>query len=474
MRQFLLYCIITLYIIFPNSLEAATIIYPQSEISTIDSDVTFFIGNGNPDSGLKINSEQVKIHRSGGFFYPVKLQSGENIFKIEDNENSQIYKIYRPEKSIQATNKESNKIYKEPEIYIVNKNNVPLRSTPINYGINRLQHFDNGVELKVIGEYENYYEVQLARDDYAWINKDYVKKAEENTYQPAKIFAFAYDEFQQKTIYHIKLNKKVPYILSERITYNWNDNQTKLLPKFNGLDLVVYNVEGYPENKYEYFINNSNNRLKGYKSYYNSDDELIIEIIKAPIVDITNPLNGINITIDPGHGGREYGTTGCHGNKEKNINLAIAFKLKDYLQNAGANVYMTRADDSDLSLQDRVLYSQNSNSDIFISIHNNAIPDSEANNNHIGSSVYYYSIRSKRLAAAILKRLTEELGMADDGLKQRSFAVLRNTESLCVLIEIGYLIKPEDNEKLLDSAFQDQAAKAIMHGLEDYLSGIQK
>ena len=68
--------------------------------------------------------------------------------------------------------------------------------------------------------------------------------------------------------------------------------------------------------------------------------------------------------------------------------------------------------------------------------------------------------------------LVNELGMNNDKVRRESFAVIRNPQTIAVLVEVGYLIKPEDNAKLVNSKFQDKAAIAIMHGLENYLNDL--
>ncbi len=452
---------------FFNFAQAAVIVYPKTENSTVNSNVTFFVGSENPKYSLKINSEPVEIHSSGGFFHPVKLLPGKNIFNIDNGVDKKlIYTIYKPDDNIAEEN-EHILTYDHNMIYITSKDGVPLRAVPYDGGINRLQHFNKGVPLNVVGEYKQFYKVQLARDDYAWINKNYVQQISNYEYSPAKIVNFTYEETAKKKIYKFKLSQRVPYILSERTSYDYVDKTFVL--KADGLDLVIYNVYGMPENKYEIYIN-TQDELFGYKSYFSEDNELVIEVKNSPKIDKSMPLKGLRITIDPGHGGDESGAVGCLGDYEKNINLDIALKLKDYLDKAGAKVFMTRSDDSYVSLADRVKISQNNQSDIFISIHNNALKDSDANSKRSGSSVYYFYPESKKLAEALLGSLTGKLSMKNDQLRQRSFAVIRNTESISVLLEIGYMIKPEDNAKLMKSEFQNEAALAILHGLENYLN----
>lgn len=453
------------------SANSAEIIYPKSDNVVINSPVTFFVGNENPDKELFINSEKVNIHPSGGFYVPVDLNIGENIFKISNGTDIITYKITRKDIQNSPTGDTHQVTYEQPLSFIIKENNTPLRAIPYDGGINRLQHLDKDISLSIIGEYGSFYKVQLARDDYAWISKSHVIPIEENI-TPAEIASYTYDETPEKRIYTLKLNKKVPYILSETRSFLQKDNFTKLEPIVNGLDLVVYNIKEFPENKFEFHIN-STGKSFGYKSYYKNESELVIEVKNFPQVNPQKPLEGLTITIDAGHGGDEYGAIGCLGDKEKDVNLSISQKLKEKLENAGAKVVMTRMDDTAITLKRRVEISQNNASDVFISIHNNALPDSAAKSNRSGSSVYYFYPQSKELANKVLEALTCELNMNNDKVRQESFAVIRNTESPAILIELGYMINPEDNAKITDPDFQEKAADAILHGLEKYFNEIQ-
>lgn len=438
--------------------NCANIVYPKSNNVTINSPRTFFIGSENPNKHLTINGEDVEIDSSGGFWHTVNLNVGENTFIISNEKETQTFKITRDNTEQQKPVAPVFTAYKTPIVIELKDDNIPLRSTPVDFGINRLQHLQKGIKFTAIGEMGDFYKVQLARDDYGWIAKNSGIQTTEKTLKPAKIESFSYSEEQDKRIFKIKLNQKVPYILFD------ND----------GLDLTIYSVENYPYSKYEYHIPPIGRNF-GFTSYYKSDNELVIEVNNPPqILNSNQPLNGIKITIDPGHGGSEFGAIGCLGDKEKDINLAISNKLKDKLENSGAIVYMTRTDDSEVSLLDRVKNSNNEHSQIFISIHNNALPDSMADRKATGSETYYFYPQSRALAKSLLNSITSELSLKNNGAKQQSFAVVRNTNTPAALIELGYIINPEDNAKLMDSDFQDKAAEAIKHGLENYLNDLSK
>ena len=64
--------------------------------------------------------------------------------------------------------------------------------------------------------------------------------------------------------------------------------------------------------------------------------------------------------------------------------------------------------------------------------------------------------------------MTAQLGINNDKIYQKSFAVVRNTSALSILIEIGYLINPEDNAKMIEKSFQKNTAKAIADGIENF------
>lgn len=436
----------------PTTANSAEIVYPKSNNVVINSAETFFIGNEKPDKALKINGENVSIHSSGGFWHVVKLDYGENKFVIDNGNDTQIYNITR--NNINTTIKEEStyQSYEKPLIIETNADNVPLRSMPNDFGLNRLQHLQKDIQMKVVGEFGNYYKVQLSRDDFAWLSKDYANKLDTNDLNLQRIIAFDYHEDSTKRVYEIKLSDKVPYTLSES----------------DGLDLVVYNVKDYPYNKYEFHIANSE-KLFGYKSYYTDDNRLIIEVKKFPDINKSTPLKGLKIAIDAGHGGTELGAIGCLNNNEKDVNLEISKILKEKLETNGANVIMTREDDSFVGLNDRVEIANKNNAQIFISIHNNALPDSAAHLKSTGSETYYFYPQSKELAKDVVESLVKETGFKNNGAKAQSFAVVRNTNCPAILVEVGYIINPEDNAKLIDKDYQNKIAEAILHGLENYL-----
>ena len=452
MRKTALY-ILGIILFLCNSAQAFEIVYPKSNNTIIDSPVTAFIGNEKVTKNLTINGQCIKLHSTGAFKYPVNLNFGKNTFLIDNGIEKKVYTITRNQ-YIQSNYSQNTKptFYGDSKIIITTDNKTVLRSTPIDKGLNRLQHLQSGIELEAVGEYKNFYKVILGRDNIAWVDKSQVKISDKKQLHEGLVRNLEYNTDKIGETFIINTDGvRLPYILSETT---------------NGLDLIIYNMNSdiNPYGVYELSIAHDGN-LSGYSSAYNDKNELVIKVNKTH-----KKLKELKITIDAGHGGREYGATGCLGHKEKDINLKIAQKLKTLLQARGANIIMTRMDDRDVSLNDRIKIANDNNAEIFISIHANALRDSLLDKEIRGTEVYYFYPQAKKLAKNILNSIVKETGTKDNGVKGESFAVVRNTNAVSILVEIGYIIDPEDNALLINNEFQDDVAKAIVTGLENYLN----
>lgn len=427
------------------------IVYPKNQNVTINSDKTFFVGNEKTDRILKINNERVNLHSSGGFKHVVKLNYGQNLFVINNGEDKKKYRIIRPQPQKTASVLTKPLRYATPIIISVSKDNVPLRSTPVDAGLNRLQHLEKGIEFIAIGEERGFYRVKLGRDGFGFIAKDCANAVDKPI--------FEYANLKYGTHLHHKHNKYAEFSLDKKVPYTVTDSNS-------GLDIILYNMDNYIFKSFEDHIEG---KPFGYSSYYNADGVLIVSMKEFPKINFHNPLKGIKITIDAGHGGSEAGAIGCLGHKEKDINLQIAQNLKDKLVLLGAEVFMTRDDDSYVDLYERVNKSNYFDADIFLSIHNNSLPDSKADTDATGTEVYYFYPQSKDLARILAKSISDSTGFKNGGAKGQSFAVIRNTQSIAVLIEVGYMINPDDNSKLINANFQDKISDGIIEGLERYL-----
>ena len=304
--------------------------------------------------------------------------------------------------------------------------------------------------LKVDGEKGDMYRVVLANNQKAWVAKSDVKRKLVN-YDRAFLYDYRERESENNYIYEFALSKQTPYSITE------GENMT----------LKIYNVGGNDNNTATFNIK-LNQMLMGYDIRYKGDT-LVLSIKKEPNLSRKHPLKNVRIVVDAGHGGKELGAVGCCRNYEKDFNLSIARYLEKELRSMGATVYMTRSYDKYMSLNDRVRYTNDKEAQIFVSIHANSLPDSINPMTRRGSSVFYYYDEAKPLSDAIMNSVANKMPVNNEGVKQASFAVVRNTSAVSVLVETAYVINPYDNELLMTDKFRQDYAKAVADGIKDYV-----
>lgn len=185
-------------------------------------------------------------------------------------------------------------------------------------------------------------------------------------------------------------------------------------------------------------------------------------------IEITaGPLSGRRIVVDPGHGGVDPGAIGPGGTLEKDVVLAIALRLKDLLEAAGAQVLLTRADDRFVGLYDRAGLADDAGGEVFVSIHSN----SSERRTVQGTETYHHRSAEAggRLAEALQRRVSAMLGRPDRGVRQADYVVVREPHMPAALVEVAYLSNAEEEQLLRSSDFQERAALAIQQGIADFL-----
>jgi N-acetylmuramoyl-L-alanine amidase len=206
--------------------------------------------------------------------------------------------------------------------------------------------------------------------------------------------------------------------------------------------------------------------------------------INQSSINVTSPKSSNNkklIVIDPGHGGFDGGGSSKTGVLEKGINLSISFKLREELQKQGYDVLMTREedkllyDDNDKSrtrktqdLANRCKIKNDSNCDMFISIHLNIFPESK----YYGAQVWYSKLEESRKLAIILQQnLKVDLNNGNKRVAKsggNEFKVLNNGNMPSVIIECGFLSNVEESEKLNTEEYQTLIAKTIANSVNKY------
>ncbi len=191
---------------------------------------------------------------------------------------------------------------------------------------------------------------------------------------------------------------------------------------------------------------------------------------------VKEPLYQKTIFLDAGHGGPDSGAL-YRNIYEKDINLSIVKKLEQALKKKGAQVFLTRDGDYDLSVpytvnRKRSDLSRRSNMinrsqcDLYISIHLNA----DTSTTYHGAQVFYDSKvkQNKKIAEIIQSDLKQYLYTTRDAKQKNDMYLFHRLEKPGVLVEIGYITNPNDRYLLLQNEYQEKVANILTNSIIRY------
>ena len=176
----------------------------------------------------------------------------------------------------------------------------------------------------------------------------------------------------------------------------------------------------------------------------------------------------VSILLDAGHGGSDPGCQ-YYDTDEKDLTLAMTFRLGSILESMGYQVLYTRTDDSYVSLTDRTDMANTLGVTVFVSIHVNAYDDTEIN----GTETYYWTLgtaEEQQLATLVQEAVIDATGANDRGVKTANYWVTRATDMPAILVETGYLSNETEWENLTSADYQDRLAQGLADGIAAWLA----
>ena len=195
--------------------------------------------------------------------------------------------------------------------------------------------------------------------------------------------------------------------------------------------------------------------------------------INLRIKDLPNiQRNKYSVVIDPGHGGHDSGAVGIDGLKETDVVLDVSKIVTKLLLEKGVSVKMTRISEVGMDLSPRVALANQTNSDIFVSIHANA---SRGKKRYInGIETFYYSGSKGRLLAEKIQKeiLKVSPGSPDRGVRRGRYFVIKKTNMPAVLAEIGFVTGRLDARRLEKKIHRRRVAFAIAKGILEYFKRV--
>jgi N-acetylmuramoyl-L-alanine amidase len=192
----------------------------------------------------------------------------------------------------------------------------------------------------------------------------------------------------------------------------------------------------------------------------------VLRVRRMPVINASNPLQGLTIAIDPGH--PPAGATGPTGLYEGDAVFPVGMKVVELLRARGANAFSTRTSLDPLGLTERGVASRRANAHAFVSIHLNALPDGVNPFTANGTSTLFFHNASEPLARMLQEELMKRFGLRDLGVHYQNLAVARPSWYPSALTEGLFVMIPEQEAAMRDVAFQQKYAEAIVVGIERY------
>ncbi|MEB3331421.1 MAG: N-acetylmuramoyl-L-alanine amidase [Synechococcaceae cyanobacterium] len=184
------------------------------------------------------------------------------------------------------------------------------------------------------------------------------------------------------------------------------------------------------------------------------------------------PRGRFRVVIDPGHGGPDPGAVGIGGLRETDVVLDVGLQVAQLLQAQGVQVLMTRTSEVDVDLPPRVALANSSRSDVFVSLHANALSMSRPDVNGV-ETFYFEGGRSRSLASLIQEQLMAvSPGTPDRGARPGRFFVIRRTVMPSALAEMGFVTGSLDAPRLADANFRRRLAQAVAGAILTYLNSL--
>ena len=181
------------------------------------------------------------------------------------------------------------------------------------------------------------------------------------------------------------------------------------------------------------------------------------------------------VTIDAGHGGTDPGAIyededGEIIAMEKDINLAVALKVRDLLIEENVKVHMIRSTDKYVDFQKVGNIANDKETSLFVSIHtNSALTDAPCGIEtwgYLTGGANYAGMTSKKLSENILEALIEATDAVDRGVRDgKDLAVINSSLMPATLVELGFITNEEEREKMMSDEYRDLLAEGIANGI---------
>jgi N-acetylmuramoyl-L-alanine amidase len=342
----------------------------------------------------------------------------------------------------------------------------------------KLGFLSGGVRVKVNGKFGDQYRVQLSPSMTAFLPEEFAQLLPAETPLPRTLSgSISAAGNAVEDVVSIGLGQKLAYTTEQLIHpaavvvniygATSNTNWITHMNSASNIEQVTCRQTGTEQQQVTIYLKDQQHW--GYDASYEGSS-LKIKVRKAPVIaDTTQPLAGLKIVIDAGHGGDNNGALSSTGKFEKDVNLSVAQHLNEILKSKGVQTVMTRSTDVYVTMGVRTDTIIASNAQILVSVHSNSIGESSDAGAVKGTSAYWRYPGFKTLADILYGKMLET-GLSEYGKTGAfNFSLNAPTQLVNVLVETAFMSNPDDELKLLDDNFRVLVAQKITAGLEEFI-----
>ena len=333
----------------------------------------------------------------------------------------------------------------------------------------------DGTELTITGEQNGQYRIRLTDGLTAWSPADEIDLASPGAAPPSsRVESVNIRPAEGWIDVRIPVARRLPFRVFEDANrigieiYGATSRTNRI--DYGTLDPFVERAEWeqVTDGRYRFTLH-LNGWAWGHQVFHDPRGWIVLRVRRPPPIDPDRPLAGRIVAIDAGQGGAASGAQGPTLLREADVALAVARSLARQLEQAGARAVLTRDEDVDVALEERVARATEAGAEMLLSIHMDAFPDGVNPYANAGTHMFYFHPRAADLASSLQRELLDELQLPDRGINRADLALARPTWMPSVLTETMFMMIPQWEAAMRDPEVVDRIARAHLRGIAEFL-----
>jgi N-acetylmuramoyl-L-alanine amidase len=341
----------------------------------------------------------------------------------------------------------------------------------------KLGYVEPGGRVSITGKVGRQYRIRLSEQLTAWIPAEYVRVLPADTPPPTSLTgSISVTGTDTEDVVSIGLSQRLPYRIDQVSdptavlldVYGATSNTNWITHNLSAKGIKSVSWDQVASDQYRLVIELNHEQHWGTSVSY-SGTGISVRLRRPPLINPDQPLEGLMIALDAGHGGDARGALGATGAEEKNMTMLIVQQLDSVIQARGGATVLTRNGDDGPGMTDRAEKVVRSGAHILVSVHCNSTGLTADPVTVSGTAMFYRYLGFKPLAdrvfAEMMKTGLKEFGVVGSF----NFSLNGPTELPNILVETAFMSNPDDEMFLLTPQKRTEVAVRVADGVENFI-----